>query len=501
MNLFFEKNKKIEGFYLIAGYLGLITIFIGTMCLVPLLTLIFYPEEISEAKYFILPGVTSILVGYFLYFFIRGKKRKNLQKNQDAIIILFSWVIAIFICAIPFVLTGNYNFSQAIFETTSGLSTTGLSVVDVTKTSHIFLIHRSTMLFVGGVGLVLIMTSAMSDSHGMRLYSAEGHSDKLVPNLMASARFIVLIYSAYIIAGIILYVIAGMPLFDAINHSIASVSTGGFSTKAESIGYYNSFSIEIITIILMILGTTNFFVHLLLIKGKFKKYFLHCETKLLIFILAFVTPLLGFLFFKNFELSLSESMRKSIFQLVSALSTTGFQTVDSFNNFPSSMLFIMKILMLIGGGAGSTAGGIKQYRICLVFKSIIWNIKDQILNKNFIRTNTINKYGEIEKVEKGVENYVIIYIIIYLCIFALGTFIFTLFGYSVENSMFEFSSALGTVGLSVGITSYDAHPILHWTGTIGMFLGRLEIYVIFLGIWKLYHDSKLKMIKLIKKTN
>lgn len=499
MNLFYEKDEKVEGFYLITGYIGLITIFVGLMCLVPLLTLIFYPEEIYEAKYFIAPGVTSILIGYFLYFFIRGKKRGNLKKNQDAVIILFSWAIAIFVCALPFVLTGNYSFSQAIFETTSGFSTTGLSVVDVTKTSHTFLIHRSTMLFVGGVGLVLIMTSAMSDSHGMRLYSAEGHSDKLVPNLMTSARFIVLIYSAYIIAGIILYVIAGMPLFDAINHSIASVSTGGFSTKAESIGYYNSFSIEIITIILMILGTTNFFVHLLLLKGHFKKYFLHCETKLLIFILAFVTPFLGFLFFKNFELSLSESMRKSLFQLVSALSTTGFQTVKDFNDFPSSMLFVMTILMLIGGGAGSTAGGIKQYRICFLFKNIIWTIRDQILNKNFIKTNMINKYGENEKIQKTTENYVIMFIIIYLCIFALGTFIFTLFGYSVEQSMFEFSSALGTVGLSVGITSYDAHPILHWTGTIGMFLGRLEIYVIFLGIWKLFSDSKSKLIKFIEK--
>lgn len=342
------------------------------------------------------------------------------------------------------------------------------------------------MLFVGGVGLVLIMTSAVSDSHRMRLYSAEGHSDKLVPNLMTSARFIVLIYSAYIIAGIILYVIAGMPLFDAINHSIASVSTGGFS-------------IEIITIILMILGTTNFFVHLLLLKGHFKKYFLHCETKLLIFILAFVTPFLGFLFFKNFELSLSESIRKSLFQLVSALSTTGFQTVKDFNDFPSSMLFVMTILMLIGGGAGSTAGGIKQYRVCFLFKSIIWIIRDQILNKNFIKTNTINKYGETEKIQKTTENYVIMFIIIYLCIFALGTFIFTLFGYSVEQSMFEFSSAIGTVGLLVGITSYDAHPILHWTGTIGMFLGRLEIYVVFLGIWKLFSDSKSKIIELIEK--
>ena len=499
MDLFFEKDEKVEGFPLIMGYIGMITIFIGIICLIPLLTLLFYPEEMSQAKYFILPGVTSILIGYFLYFFVRGKKRGRLKKNQDAIIILFTWAIAIFVCAVPFVLTGNYNFHQAIFETTSGFSTTGLSVVDVTKCSHIFFIHRSTMLFVGGVGLVLIMTSAMSDSHGMRLYNAEGHSDKLVPNLMTSARFIVLIYSGYILAGILLYVWFGMPLFDAINHSIASVSTGGFSTKAESIGYYNSLPIEIITIVLMILGTTNFFVHLLLLRGNFKKYLLHCETKFLIFILSFVTPLLGSLFFIKFNLPWGESMRKSLFQIVSALSTTGFQTVDNFNNFSSSMLFIMIVLMLIGGGAGSTAGGIKQYRVCLVFKSVIWAIKDQIFNNNFVRANSINKYGINEKIQKSSENYVIIFTITYLCIFVTGTFIFTLFGYSVEQAMFEFSSALGTVGLSVGITAYDAHPIVHWIGTIGMFLGRLEIYVVLLGIWKIYNDSKTKVVQYLEK--
>ena len=495
----FEKDKKVEGLPLILGYLGLITMFIGFICLVPLLTLIFYPEEVSQAKYFILPGVISILIGYFFYFFIRGKKIGKLQKNQDSIIILFTWAIAIFICAVPFVLTGGYNFHQAIFETTSGFSTTGLSVVDVTNCPRIFLIHRSTMLFVGGIGLVLIMTSAMSDSHGMRLYNAEGHSDKLVPNLMTSARFIVLIYSGYILAGIILYVAFGMSLFDAINHSIASVSTGGFSTKSQSIGYYQSLPIEIITIVLMILGTTNFFVHLLLLRGQFKKYLLHCETKLLIFILAFVTPLLGSLFFIKFNLPWSESIRKSLFQIVSAFSTTGFQTVEDFNHFSSSMLFIMTLLMLIGGGAGSTAGGIKQYRICLLLKSLIWSIKDQILNKNFIRANTINKYGINEKIQKNAENYVIIFTFTYLCIFALGTFIFTLFGYTVEQSMFEFSSAIGTVGLSVGITGYNAHPIIHWTGTIGMFLGRLEIYVVFLGIWKMYRDSKEKVVEYLER--
>ena len=147
-------------------------------------------------------------------------------------------------------LTGEYNFTQAVFECTSGYTTTGLSVVDVSKCPKIFLLYRSVMLFVGGIGLVLVLTCAVSDRYGLRLFNAEGHTDKLLPNLKKSARVILSIYSVYIILGIIAYVIAGMPLFDAINHSIAALSTGGFSTQKESLLAYHSIPIDIITDVL-----------------------------------------------------------------------------------------------------------------------------------------------------------------------------------------------------------------------------------------------------------
>ena len=129
------------------------------------------------------------------------------------------------------------------------------------------------MLFFGGVGLVLVMVSVLSDRHGMRLYSAEGHSDRLLPNLVKSARMIIAIYTGYILSGTFLYMVFGMDWFDALNHSIAALSTGGFSTRAESIGYYNSAAIEAVTIVLMLLGCTNFLAHLYLIRGKFGNFF------------------------------------------------------------------------------------------------------------------------------------------------------------------------------------------------------------------------------------
>lgn len=491
-------GKPVEGFPLIAGYLGVVAVLSGIICLLSLLTLFFYSEELSNAKYFVIPGVSAIIIGYLMTLTIKGKEKGKLQKNQDAIIVVSAWIIGILTCAMPFVLTGKYSFTQAVFEATSGFSTTGLSVVDVAVCPHIFLMHRSVMLFFGGVGLVLVMTSAMSDAHSMRLYNAEGHSDKLLPNLAKSARLILAIYAGYIAAGTVLYIIFGMPVFDAINHSIAAISTGGFSTQTASIGAYNSLPIELITIILMLLGATNFFVHLLLLKGKLKAVFTHCETKLSLFFLALSVPVITLLLCGGAYETLPENLRTALFQAVSALTTTGFQTVPTFTTWSSPLIFIMILLMLVGGSAGSTAGGIKQYRVAALLKILYWNLRSQISNKRSINAEKINRYGILEKSEKKTQFDVIIFIGVYLLVFISGTFMFCLFGYPLNQSMFEFSSALGTVGLSVGITAYGASPVIHWTAVIGMFVGRLEIYVVFAAVAGIFGNAKAKAVNLVE---
>ncbi len=477
-----SKNEIAFGPKLIIGYLGAAMLMVGIICLLPLLLLFFYPEELENAKYFAIPGVLAIFLGYLLYLPIQGKEKRRLEKHQDSLLVVLIWVITIFICSIPFLLTGKYNFTQSMFEATSGFSTTGLSVVNVEEAPRIFLLFRSLTLFFGGVGLVLVMTSVLSDRYGMRIYNAEGHTDKLLPNLVKSARIILLIYSGYIVLGVILYVIFGMPLFDAINHSISALSTGGFSTRALNIGYFDNLGIEMVSIFLMLLGSTNFFIHLLLLKRQFKKVFQHCETQLLLALLVILVPLLALILANASNMSFWEALRVSTFQFATAITTTGFQTVKDFRDLPFIFNGILIILMLIGGGIGSTAGGIKQYRVSILLKDVFWNFKKRLSSKNVVRTNFLNKAGEsvIVTEEDLQENYS--FIALYLFIFLIGSFIFAAFGNSMENSMFEFASALGTVGISVGITGYYAHPVILWTGIMGMFLGRLEIYIVMLTI-------------------
>lgn len=483
--------RQAEGWRLILGYFGVILMLLGGIILLPLLVLPAYPDEGGQAVFFILPGCGAVLGGYLLALLIRGRPRGRLRKHQDAVIVVGAWLLAITLCAIPFLLTGSYNFTQAVFECTSGWSTTGLSVVEVEAAPRIFLMYRSVMLFFGGVGLVLVMLSVLSDSYGMRLYSAEGHADRLLPNLASSARTILAIYAGYILAGTVLYSIFGMDWFDALNHSIAALSTGGFSTRAASIGYYDSPAIELVTVLLMLLGCTNFLAHLYLIRGRLKNFFGYCEVRFCLFATAFVSPLLaGLLLAGGLSDTLPRALRDGLFQTVSALTTTGFQSIPGFAGFPGAALLVLILLQLIGGGTGSTAGGIKQFRIYILYKDLIWTLRDKFSHRRVVHDDAIRRPDGLQQVGTRTRGEVAGFVLLYLAVFALGSFILSCYGYPLAESMFEFSSALGTVGLSAGITAFDAPAGVLWTETAGMLLGRLEIYVVLLAAARAAGDLK-----------
>jgi trk system potassium uptake protein TrkH len=481
-------------YQLIIGYTGTMTIGIGIMLLIPLIILFFYNREVHQAMSFLIPGILSIGFGFFLRSINKNKKDESLKIQEGGVIVIFTWINAVIFSALPFMISGQLNFTQAVFESVSGWTTTGLSVVDVTKTDNIFLFWRSLMQFFGGAGLAVIMLSAIVGPHGLGLYNAEGRSDKLLPNVRKSTKLIMTIYSGYVLAGIILYVIFGMPWFDAINHSMAALSTGGFSVKPGSIGDYNSLSIELITIVLMFLGTINFTAHFVLLKGEVKKFFRIGEIKFMFFLVAVITPIISFLSLNKIYENIGERLRIGSFEVITALSTTGYSIVDGYDNWDSFSVLILIILMIIGGGVGSTAGGIKQYRVYVMLKSLIWNIKQYLLPKNIVRENAINRPEGEYYLKKNHIIEISNFITLYLFIYALGVLIFLFYGYSLQDSMFEFASSLGTVGLSIGITSPDAPKVILWTQTMGMILGRLEFFVIFYSILKIIKDVKLLRI-------
>lgn len=482
-------GKVIESYKIVMGYVGILTMIVGGITSLPLLVILGFPDEQSHAINFIIPSAMAIALGFFLSLLLKGEKKHKLSLRQDTIIVVTVWLLAAFFSALPFIMSKQLNFIQAFFEAVSGWTTTGLSVVDVSATPKIYLMHRSIIQFFGGVGLVLVMLSALSGTYGMRLYTAEGHSDKLLPNLAKSSRVIMSIYAGYVVAGTTLYMFFGMSLFDALNHSICALSTGGFSTQVASIGAYESFPIELITIILMLLGTTNFAAHLLLIKGKFRSFFRIGEIRFMFILQGFIIPIAAFVSLNDMYGSIAKGLRVSVFELVSALSTTGFSTV-SYTDWTPFPILLMIIFMLIGGGAGSTAGGIKFSRVYLLLKAFLWQIRKKFMPEHMVNEDYVYRpEGKVFIEEKHISeasNYVFIYIIT----FFIGVGVMAANGYSLQDSLFEFASTLGTVGLSIGVTLPTTPTIVLWIQIVGMLFGRLEIYVIFIAFIKIFKDTK-----------
>jgi trk system potassium uptake protein TrkH len=462
--------------------------FAAGVLITPLVALLWTPGEIHLAHAFINPALIALATGFLLYILTRNNNSDaTLTLQEGGVIVVISWLLAAVFFALPFIFAGKLDFTRAVFESISGITTTGLSVVNENTTPVVFLLWRSIMQFLGGAGLAVIMLSAIINPYGFGIYQAEGRSDQLLPHVKRSAKMIMIIYSGYVLSGIGIYWLLGMGLFDSVNHSMAALSTGGFSTRPESIGYYNSLPIEIATVVLMILGNLNFATHYVFLRGKFKTFFRNGEIKLQFFLYSLFIPLIAFLGLGGLANHLADSFRIALFQTISALSTTGFSTV-SFTNWSAFGVMSIILLMLVGGGAGSTAGGIKQFRIHFLFKSLIVEIKNTFKPKNTVSYDYVWRGNNQMKITANRVRSVAHFVFLYLLIYFSGVLIFLSQGFELKESMFEFGSALGTVGLSIGIVGAEASNTILWTCSVAMFLGRLEFMIIFISIVKIFKD-------------
>ena len=465
---------------------GKLVILIGLLIACPLIVLPFYPEESKYALAFLAPSIISVMLGAALCLKLKPSQN-NLQRlltlQYGYLTVLFAWFYGFLAGAIPFVFSGQLNFVQALFESVSGWTTTGLSVVDVTVLPHIFLFHRSYMQFLGGLGFVMIMIMFVQGKQSMSLYSAEGHPDKLMPNLKNTARTIILMYLYYLLFGTIGYVIFGMNTFDSLLHAMSALSTGGFSTKVDSIGAYNNLSIEVLTIVLMLIGTTNFAVLLMITKRRFKKIKRVSEIRFMILIIIIFVPILSLSLFNGIYSNFPESIRVSLFNIISALSTTGYSTV-TYATWPEFSIGILILLMLIGGGSGSTAGGIKLTRVYLLFRISIENIRKRIHPSRRVMQPFYYKAQGKTPIDEELSSDITGFISSYLFLFILGSMLLTITTNStLTEAMFEFASSLGTVGLSIGITGPATTSITLIIQMIGMTLGRLEIFIVLIGFY------------------
>ncbi len=467
--------KQYSLLYTIAHYFGIICVLMGFILVLPMILAFFVDKNIELVICFLWPALFSWGIGSVLMF---SFEKTELDLTSAITLAALVWLVISIIGALPFWIARGFfgseyglTFLSAVFESMSGFTATGLTMygMRVEGLPRSILFWRSLTQWVGGVGVIVLFLSVLITRSGTiahRLYSAEGRDQRLVPSVVRTTRRIWLIYLGYTLLCVLVLVAVGMPFFDSVNHSMTGLATGGFSVRNESIMFYDSTIIEMAIIPFMILGGISFAMHHELILGKIKTFFDNIEVKAMLIIL-FISALMLIL---NQGLEWS-NVRYSSFQVTTALTGTGFNTavVANWNDFSK---FILTILMVFGGGFGSTASALKLFRVVILFWSLAWFVKRMLLPESaMLKLKIGDKYYHPDDIMR-----VAVYAVLYILVLVGGALVFMASGATTIDSLFEVSSALGNVGLSVGLTS----SCMPWWEKvvliIEMWAGRLEIF-------------------------
>jgi trk system potassium uptake protein TrkH len=471
----------------ILGYTGLLSLIASLLILSPLFLLAVHPQEAASAWGFVLPGLALGIPSLILWRRLTPRPAESLTMPEGAVIVVLTWLLATLAGAIPFI-SSRMSFTHALFESTSGWTTAGLSVLDVSEASPLLLFYRSVTQLAGGAGLAILMLSTLTGPLGPGLAVVEGRQEQLLPHVRRSARLVLTLYAGYNLVGILALRLAGMTWFDAVNHAFTALSTGGFSTQTQSIAHWRNPAIEIVIVVLMLLGMLNFLTAYTFLRTKFRATARNSEVRqsAILILLGGAVLFLGVT--GGLYATTGERLRVAIFNAVSALSTTGFATVD-YARWNGLGFLVLILFMLIGGGAGSTAGGIKQYRIHVLSKGLVWEFRRRLLPRRVVTEPDIWHGEQRQFISDRQLRQVSMFVFLYVTVFVAGSGIIAAYGYSLQDSLFEFASALSTVGISVGITSASAPAGVLWVEMLAMFLGRLEFFTIVIGVLKLFHDG------------
>ncbi len=545
-----------SGYRLIFGYLMLFVAFIGVITLLPLGMMAFYRDEWMCWPVFVIPGASAVFLGSFIGgVLMRGSTTGRLGKHQDSVLLVAIWLTAVTIGALPFFLADkldfysanngavSMSFSESFFESMSGYSACGFTVMSgISHGSpvlsnfldagvpqycpHIFLFYRAITQFFGGVGLVLVVSSAVSDRFGMQLFYTEGHNDRLLPNLAKTAKATFGMYALIILLGTLSMWFFGMDLFEALCHSIAGMATGGFSTRVNGFyGYTNAnpvfgkvlpIGIEISCSVIMLLGATSFLLIYNALTMKWKNFFRDLEIRFSIIFITVMTILCTICVLYQYNngdggIDFGASLRYSAFQIISCITTTGFGNAPSIVILGHGAILLSIMVMLVGGGMGSTAGAIKQYRVVIQLKSLWWSIKYKLSPSRLHHPHNYLRAGKNNELTEETYREASLYTILYLIVVLVMSLLLIFFPnwndgkgayFTVEQAFYLVTSALSGTGNTIvdflglkqtllangGESLIWTYNLILWIMSLCMIMGRLEIMPLYYGAMRLTRD-------------
>ena len=443
----------------------------------------------------LLAAIVTMLGGTMAMFYTRGH-RKEVKRKEGYIIVTFGWLIMSLSGVLPYIFSGSIpNITNAFFETISGYTTTGASILnDIESLPEGILFWRSLTHWIGGMGIIVLAIAILPllGIGGMQLFTAEAPGpggDKLHPRITDTAKRLWLIYVGYTLAETLLLKLAGMSLFDAANHALSTLSTGGFSTKNTSIAHWNDTPlIQYIIIVFMFLAGTNFVMSYFAFTGKIQRALRDEEFRVYGIFIGTFTIIAGVIVYFQANVPVSEyhpqvlgaaesAVRHSLFQVLAIITTTGFVTADFTNWTPFLTVFFFG-LMFLGGCAGSTSGGIKVMRHLLIIKNGLLEFKRTLHSSAIIPVRFNNK-----TVSEHIVYNIIAFFVLYMLLFIIGALVLGYLGLDFESAIGGAASSLGNVGPALGdlnpVVNFSALPAFGkwWCGFL-MLLGRLELFTV-----------------------
>ncbi len=468
-------NKTV--FFLI----GVLLIVLGFSMLVPYIMQILY-EENSHS--FVASSFVTIFIGV-LFILANLEKEFKLSLRQTFLFSTLAWLMVAVFGSLPFILSPKeFTFSEAFFESMSGITTTGATIInDLDKSPKSILLWRAIMQWLGGIGIVVMAITILPllKVGGMQLFKMEGpdSTEKILPRTIEVAAIIISTYLILTFLCGFFYWFFGMSIFDSVSHAMTTIATGGFSTHNDSIGFFKNPNIEIIASIFIVLGSIPFISYLKFAQGNKTVFFRDVQIKGLIKLL-FISVIVMFLYlmFIDYENGIYDKIRISSFNVISILSGTGYVT-DDFGLWGKFSLIFFLFLMFVGGCAGSTACGIKIFRL----QMLIIFLKNQIKKLIYPNSIIISKYNN-QKISDPFINSVIVFIFSFLFIFFIIAMLLSISGLDFLTSISGAASAISNVGPGLGDMigpngNYRAVPdVSKWILSFGMLLGRLELFAV-----------------------
>ena len=476
-----------SAFYII----GILLCIESITMLIPMIIDLAYQN--SDWQIFMFSSFLTFFIGLVLYFSFRGQKNK-IKLREAFILTVLSWTIIALFSSLPFIFSSsNLDFTDAFFESISGITTTGSTViVQLDSLSEGILIWRAFLQWFGGIGIIVLALSILPTLQigGMQLLHME-HDDPYEKTLPKIGQFVFEIFLIYLFVTIIcaaFYFLAGMSSFDAISHAMTTISTGGFSTHDSSFGSFNSASIEWISVLFMIVGSLPFVVYLKTIHGDWKYFIKDDQIKLFIILVVTIVGLTTIWLSINSSENYLYLFRIATFNITSILTGTGYSS-SNFSQWGGFGLVIMFMIMFIGGCAGSTTGGIKIFRLLLLFRAAKSQIK-KITQPHGVFLTTFNQ----KSVAEDTVNSVMIFFFIYILIFFLAAALLSFLGLDFLTAISASASAISNVGPGLGdvigpLGNYSTLPTqAKWILSITMLVGRLEIFtflvLLSVSFWK-----------------